>query len=293
MDFGNETPSFECRFLDESYFEVLLEKFDEAFSDYARPFELDLVRFRNHINLNAIDLNRSVGCFEDDKLIGFSLNGFGLWKGKQTVYDAGTGVIPTRRRLGASEGMFRFMVPKLKEAGAEQYLLEVITTNTPAVNLYKKLGFVIERELVFMEAPASLDQSTQPNDEVEVRRLTAADLTKLKALWDARPSWQNSNEAIARSESLKSILGAFLNDECVGYVIYSKGLGRIAQFAVDGRFRKKGVGSRLLTEMQGELKPDARMQVINLDNVLEETVEFFKKRGFQEILSQYEMIMPL
>ncbi len=116
MDFGNETPAFECRFLDESFFEATLEKFGEAFSDYARPFELDLIRFRNHINLNAIDLERSVGCFECGKLIGFSLNGFGSWKGKRTVYDAGTGVIPDRRRLGASKAMFDFMVPRFREA---------------------------------------------------------------------------------------------------------------------------------------------------------------------------------
>lgn len=293
MDFGNETPSFECRFLDESYFEALLEKFGQAFSDYARPFELDLVRFRNHINLNAIDLSRSVGCFENDSLIGFSLNGFGKWNGKETVYDAGTGVIPERRRNGAAESMFRFMVPRFREAGAEQYLLEVITNNSPAVNLYKKLGFTIGRELIFMEAPAQLDQSTQPNLDVEIRKMSASDLIKMKEMWDARPSWQNSNDAIARSEGLKSIVGAFIDGECVGYAVYSKGLGRIAQFVVDSRYRNRGVGSRLLSEMQSELLPDSKMQVINLDSVLSDTVEFFKNRGFKHVLSQYEMTMKL
>lgn len=290
MDLGNETPMFECRFLDESYFEALLGKFGEAFSDYARPFELDLVKFRNHINLNAVDLSRSVGCFEDGELIGFSLNGFGRWKGKETVYDAGTGVIPNRRRLGASEAMFRFMVPHFKGEGIEQFLLEVITNNAPAVSLYKKLGFEIERELVFMEAPASLSRDTRPNEDIDLRSMTARDLNQMKALWDARPSWQNSNEAIARCEHLKTILGAFIDDECVGYAVYSKGLGRIAQFAVDSRFRRKGVGSRLMIEMQEELMPDSKMQVINLDKVLTETVEFFKNRGFQVALSQYEMV---
>ncbi|NOT47042.1 MAG: GNAT family N-acetyltransferase, partial [Acidobacteria bacterium] len=204
MNFGNETPAFECRFLDESYFEVLLERFGEAFSGYARPFELDLVKFRNHINLNAIDLNRSVGCFKGRELIGFSLNGFGQWKGKATVYDGGTGVIPAWRRLGASEAMFRFMVPKFKDAGIEQFLLEVITNNTPAVTLYQKLGFEIERELLLMDGPANFDKSTRPNPDVRVRRMTADDLDQLKRLWEARPSWQNSNEAISRCEPLRT-----------------------------------------------------------------------------------------
>lgn len=293
MHFGNETPSFACRFLDESYSDAILEKFGEAFADYARPFELDPVRFRNHINLNAIDLSRSVGCFDGERLVGFSLNGFGSWKGKKTVYDAGTGVIPSHRRHGASEAMFRFMVPVFKKAGIEQFLLEVITENTPAVNLYKKLGFEIERELLFMEAPAMPDQNTPPDDEVDIRMLAAADLHRLSNLCDAPPSWQNSNEAMVRSEPLKTIIGAFIGGECVGYSAHSKGLGRIAQFVVDKKVRNRGVGSRLLTEVQKELPPDTKMQVINLDSVLTEAVDFFKNRGFQVALSQYEMTMPL
>lgn len=293
MSYGNETHAFECRFLDESFFELLLTKFSEAFSDYALPFELDLKKFRNHINLNAIDLSRSVGCFDGDKMIGFSLNGFGTWQGKETVYDAGTGVIPSHRRRGASEAMFAFMVPIFREAGARQYLLEVITHNTPAVTLYKKLGFSIVRELLFMEAPASLDASGQANDEIEIRPLSAIEIAPLSALWLAEPSWQNSNEAIARSEQLKTILGAFVEGVCAGYIVYSKGLGRIAQFVVDSRFRDKGIGTRLLAEMEKELIPGSKMQVINLDSRLGDTVQFFKNRGFRHVLSQYEMIMPL
>jgi ribosomal protein S18 acetylase RimI-like enzyme len=293
MKYGNETHTFECRFLDESYFEILLSRFIEAFSDYALPFEFDLTKFRNHIILNAIDLGRSVGCFDGEELIGFSLNGFGLWKGKETVYDAGTGVIPSRRRRGASEAMFDFMVPVFEAAGAEQILLEVITHNTPAVNLYKKLGFEIQRELMFMEAPAALHEDTQPNSEIEIRPMTAAEIIPLSMLWHAEPSWQNSNEAVARSEPLKTILGAFVDGQCAGYIVYSKGLGRIAQLVVDTRYRDKGIGSRLLTEMEKEVIPGSKMQVINLDTSLTETVRFFKNRGFVPVLSQYEMIKPL
>lgn len=293
MNYGNETHSFECRFLDESFFELLLAKFIEAFSDYALPFELDPKKFRNHINLNAIELSRSVGCFDGDELIGFSLNGFGRWKGKETVYDAGTGVVPHHRRRGASEAMFNFMMPIFRKAGAEQFLLEVITDNTRAVMLYKKLGFGIERELIFMEAPAALHEDTRPNAEIEIRPMTADETVPLSVLWGAEPSWQNSNEAIARSEPLKTILGAFMRGECAGYIVFSKGLGRIAQFVVDTRFRDKGIGSRLLTEMEKELVPDSKMQVINLDARLTDTVRFFKNRGFRHVVSQYEMIKPL
>jgi len=293
MDLGNETPSFECRFLDESYFELLLEKFLTAFSDYAHRFDFDSARFRNHINLNAIDLDRSVGCFEGGEMVGFSLNGFGIWEGKRTVYDAGTGVIPEMRRRGASEAMFDLMIPAFRANGLEQFLLEVITENQPAVNLYKKLGFQIQRELLFLEAPSELAPDPETNRDAEVRRISAHELVSMTAGWDGKPSWQNSNEAVKRSEALKTILGAFLEGELTGYVVFSTGLGRISQFFVHRSYRQKGIGSRLLGEMESMTKEGARMQVINIDKDLTGSVRFFENRGFKQVLSQFEMIMPL
>ena len=293
MDPGNETPAFECRFLDESYFDHLLEKFLKAFSDYSLQFEFDSTKFRNHINLNAIDLNRTVGCFDRGEMVGFSLNGFGTWDGKRTVYDAGTGVIPAMRRLGASEAMFEMMVPIFRSEGYEQFLLEVITGNEPAVNLYKKLGFEIQRELLFLEAPGRLEPDPEMNRDVEIRPISAEQLAAMTEGWDGSPSWQNSNDAIKRSEALKTILGAFLNGEPAGYIVFSNGLGRVAQFFVHRPFRERGVGSRLLAEMEDNTREGARMQVINIDSSMKRSVEFFEKRGFRRVLSQYEMVMAL
>ncbi len=44
MDFGNETPSFECRFLDESYFEVLLEKVVQKNKTFSSKLSINEVR---------------------------------------------------------------------------------------------------------------------------------------------------------------------------------------------------------------------------------------------------------
>src|SRR4051794_22495716 len=96
----SETASRTCRFLDDSYFDALYTAFIEAFSDYVVPFALTHTQFKNHIILNGVDLDRTVGCFVDDVLVGFSLNGFGDWNGRPTVYDAGTGVRPDHRRRG-------------------------------------------------------------------------------------------------------------------------------------------------------------------------------------------------
>src|SRR5690349_15805018 len=111
MDNRNETALRECRFLGADYFKILYDTFIEAFSDYVFPFALTESQFKNHINLNAVDLDRTVGYVEAGRLLGFSLNGFGTWNGRRTVYDAGTGVVPSARRRGISRSMFDFMLP--------------------------------------------------------------------------------------------------------------------------------------------------------------------------------------
>src|SRR4051794_34595872 len=102
----NETALACCRFLDDSYFKSLYQAFTLAFADYVVPFAITEIQFRNHITLNGVDLDRTVGCVAGGELVGFSLNGFGTWNGTPTVYDAGTGVIPSYRRRGISEAMF-------------------------------------------------------------------------------------------------------------------------------------------------------------------------------------------
>jgi len=272
----------------------LYDTFIEAFSDYVFPFALTETQFKNHINLNAVDLCRTVGYFEAGRLLGFSLNGFGPWNGRSTVYDAGTGVIPSARRKGISEAMFDFMLPIFASQGVEQCLLEVITTNMPAVTLYDKLGFRPARELMLLQCDGSINSSA-PSDsaEVEIREITDPDWTLLSQFWDGTPSWQNSIAAISRSRDLKRILGAYVDSRCVGYIVFSSNFGRAAQIAVCQEYRNQGIGTALLKRMQEETTEGYSLQVINIDKSLTDAVTFFVNRGFYERLTQYEMVRAL
>lgn len=289
---GNETALRDCRFLGEDHFARLYETFIEAFSDYVFPFALTETQFRNHINLNAVDLSRTAGFFDSDRLVGFSLNGFGDWEGRSTVYDAGTGVIPSMRRRGISEAMFEMMLPRFKDRGIGQCLLEVITTNAGAIRLYEKLNFATTRELALLQCDGKIKPAVSaPN--IEIRDVTDPDWLLLTSFWDGRPSWQNSVEAVDRSMHLKRILGAFLDGQCVGYIVFSSRFGRVAQMAVDKAHRSRGIGTALLRAMQDETTSGYSLQIINIDRSLAEAVTFFRNRGFYERLAQYEMIKPL
>lgn len=79
-------------------------------------------------------------------MVGFILNGLRSWNGKTTVYDIGTGVIIDYRRQGITSNMLLNVKEILKQKQVEQYLLEIIQSNTSAVQFYKKEGFKVKRK---------------------------------------------------------------------------------------------------------------------------------------------------
>src|SRR5262245_26208857 len=162
-----------------------------AFSDYLVDMQMSREQFEQRIARDGVRLEISAGAFDNEKMIGFYMNGAGLWQGKQTAYDAGTGVIPGRRGDGVSKELFAFLVPRLQEVGIAQYLLEVLSENDRAVALYRKLGFVETRVLTVLrsnEPPKSVDASPG----VSIRHVEKPDWTLFESFWDGYPSWQNS-----------------------------------------------------------------------------------------------------
>lgn len=289
----NETASQHCRFLNNQFFNLLYQVFVEAFSDYVFRFALTEQQFRNHIIVNAVDLERSVGVIDGERLVGFSLNGFGEWDDRSTVYDAGTGVVPDRRRQGISEQMFDMMLPVFRARGIEQFLLEVVTTNTGAIKLYEKIGFEVGREVALLQCDGRPASSNYVSRDVLVKVLDDPDWSHLTSFWDGKPTWQNSVAAVERSRQAKRILGAFIDDACVAYIVFSGKFGRIAQLAVGQDHRRRGIGTALVNAMHAEMADGYSMQVINLDKSLTSATDFFRSRGFYERISQHEMIKSI
>lgn len=288
-----ETALQRCCFLGEEHFAELYATFTEAFSDYVYPFALTETQFRNHLILNGVDITRTAGCFVNGRLVGFSLNGFGDWSGLPTVYDAGSGVIPSYRRQHICESMFEMMLSIFRASGIAQCLLEVITSNSAAIRLYEKIGFRVTRELSLLQCDTDL-RVTAPNSSVlDIRQLEKPSWELFATFWDGTPSWQNSPAAIDRSQRNKTVKAAFVDGKCVGYVIYSSKFGRAAQLAVDQDYRGNGIGTALLQAMRADTADGYSMQVINIDKGMPAAMRFFNDHGFYERLSQYEMLLTL
>ena len=120
------------RLLTDEDFASLYECFLLAFSDYEVDMRMSVEQFQQRLMRDGVSLPMSAAAFDDERMIGFCINGAGEWQGKPTAYDAGTGVIPGYRGRGVAKELFAFLERRLKDAGVVQYLLEVLTSNIPA-----------------------------------------------------------------------------------------------------------------------------------------------------------------
>jgi len=276
------------RFLTAADFHQLYECFLDAFSDYQISLQMTEEQFEQRVQRDGVELELSAGAFDGERMIGFYMNGRGMWHGQETAYDAGTGVVLDHRRRGVAIELFDFMVPRLKERGIEQYLLEVLTGNERAVKLYRKLGFEEVRTLVGVRSNEAM-KTLAHVEGVTIRHMEEPDWDVFCAYWDGEPSWQNSKDAVERIRNQCEIAGAFAGEKCVGYGIVFKPSGILMQLAVAQEFRRRGIGRRLLASLSG----DKILKTNNVDEELKGTLEFYKACGFEVVLRQFEMMRTL
>jgi ribosomal protein S18 acetylase RimI-like enzyme len=257
-DAGNDGP-----------FAVIHAAFLEAFSDYVVKLSPTAAQLREMLERRGWVPELSVGAYDGETLVAFTLNGFdGV-----TGYDSGTGVLPTHRRRGLAEEMMEWSRNRLGEAGATRYLLEVIETNAAAVALYQRCGFDVTRRLQCWSFESS-------------ERITLPERDVMPEWWDIEPAWQNSTPSIRRARERPVIAG----DEH-GYVVVFPSNGDVPQLAVEHTYRRRGNGRRLLNAaatLAG--KP---LRIMNVDARDEGIAAFLEACGAKKSVAQFEMALQI
>jgi ribosomal protein S18 acetylase RimI-like enzyme len=269
--------------------EVLHSAFVDAFSDYQVKIELPLWKFQQMLQRRGFHPEISVGAFDGDSLVGFVLNGLRSWDGKITVYDLGTAVLPAYRRQGITKDMLLSVQKLLKNNQVEQYLLEVITSNESAFQLYEKQGFRIQREfLCFMLEKERLNMRTS----WPVEQVKAIDFDQCKEFWDFKPSWQNSIESVNAAIDTFHIAVVRMGATIAGYGIIDKKTGDIPQLAVHKAYRRQRIAESILAELIKNTEAE-RIGIMNVEVQAENMEGFLKKLGFTNHVGQYEMLLEI
>ncbi len=284
----------EYRFLQKESFPQLYSTFVNAFSDYVVKMQPSEQQFSEMLTRRGVRYDLSVGAFSGHQLVGFNLNALDLWKGRLTIYDTGTGVIPEYRGQKLASRMFEFSLPKLRQVSAQQYILEVIDTNVSAIRVYKNVGFREVRKLESFMLSGSVERgSMEESTGIRLEIESNPDWELFQSFWDWEPSWQNSINSINRSLDIKVLVCAYFEGCCVGYGIIYPSNGDIPQLAINKGYRRRGIGTRLLQSLEMQIKGEPIGRMINIDQSAEGTLRFCEAVGMKKIVNQYEMLLEL
>jgi ribosomal protein S18 acetylase RimI-like enzyme len=263
----------------------ITEVFNHAFSDYIIPLKLTNEAMAEKMKTENISLELSAGAFDQEQLAGFVLHGYDVIEGVPTVYNGGTGVIPSHRGRAITASIYHHIIPKLQSRGIHHHVLEVISTNKPAISVYEKLGFKKQRELGVYKKSDPINFIS----DVEIKEMEL-DGSLFKTFSSCGPSWQNNTASIFRNREGHEFIAAFLDDQIAGCAVYVKATGRVKQLAVHPNHRRKGIGTALISYMMNHKKGEA-LVLTNIDLNYQPAIAFFQKPGFQQLLTQFEMTL--
>lgn len=279
--------------LDSICFDSLYSAFNEAFGSYEVQVNKDELQIM--LKRRGFVPELSFGTFVNDKLVSFTLNGIGMFNGKKTAYDTGTGTIEAFRGKGMASKIFTYSIPYLKDAGISQYLLEVLQHNESAVSVYKKLGFTVSREFNYFVQPnidvKLHDKELKSSFSIKETCLDSA-TENLISFWDFIPSWQNSFESIQRCVDDFRVIGAYEGQRLIGYCIFEPNSGDLTQIAIDKSYRRQGIGTALLKEALF-CNRHSSVKAVNSEINCEAMTEFLESNGIPLKGKQFEMIKTL
>ena len=262
--------------------------FNTSFSDYVVPIQLSLKQLEIKLYSENIDKFISVGAFSENQLVGFILHGHRLIDGVRIAYNAGTGVIPRERGHGLTKRMYAHIKSVLNTKGFAKVVLEVISTNIPAIASYEKIGF---KNVRYLSCFKGVPKIPKINTEITTTEVEQASLSDYIDFGDIKPTWQNTTATIERLGDAIFFIIASIASEVCGYCIVNRTTNRILQLAVKKDFRNTGVGTTLLNYLKN--RAQGPISIINIDDRFIDTLRFFERRHIKKTLGQTEMELEL
>ncbi|MDF2856836.1 MAG: Acetyltransferase, partial [Neobacillus sp.] len=187
---------------------------------------MTLETFMGKIVKENLSITRSIVAYDKNKPVGILLNGIQEMNGVKIAWNGGTAVIPEYRKKGVGKFLVETADKIYRAEGVEVATLEAISENTPAIELYKKMGYEIADSLLWMNHNQELAFEETPH-HFSYKKGCAHDVLSLDIYNTAIKPWQTEWFNIKDAELLT--LSDPADNKNVGYFLYRRILDKSGQ----------------------------------------------------------------
>ncbi|EIT87401.1 acetyltransferase [Fictibacillus macauensis ZFHKF-1] len=198
-------------------FEQAAQLFTEGFKYYFTDIQMTVDALLLKIVNEQLSPEKSLVLLDQDKPVGFLLNGFMTINGKKIAWNGGTGIIPSHRGKGGGKVLLQGCMALYQQEGITEAYLEAISENEPAIALYKQFGYTPCEQLTYYVRNGILSCETYNDLSYDSQYGFPHEITHHFPLLDHMP-WQTMPQHVKGGQ----VLFVYEKEQPVGYALYTK-----------------------------------------------------------------------
>ena len=262
--------------------EQLASIYNQTRVDYMVPMPMNAVRLAEYIKTYDVSREHSlVAQTYDGEMLG--VNMLGLREGRAWI--TRLGVIPNTRRNGVGQILMESLMQKAANLSFDFMMLEVIKNNTPAHQLFLKLGFYEVGELLVLRR----SPSTPPVDPIvaDAERMDRTDSLVLVGRDRGTQPWTNQSESLFNAFEVSG-LRLTLADGSRGWMVYQRQKFLLTRFAFKTEVGDPAMVAYALLSHLHHQYPRLDTQIENIQ-INDPHLPAFYKMGYVESFRRIEM----
>jgi hypothetical protein len=243
---------------------------------------MNAARLAEYVATYDVNLDYSlVGATQDGEMLG--VNMLGLREDRAWI--TRLGVIPNTRRSGVGQALMESLMGQADRLSIKFVMLEVIKNNTPAYQLFSKLGFYEVGELLVLRR----SPFTQPVDPIvaDAQRMDRTDSLVLVGRDRGTQPWTNQSESLFNAFEVSG-LRLTLADGSRGWLVYQRQKFLLTRFALKTEVGDPATVAYALLSHLHHQYPRLDTQVENIQ-VNDPHLPAFYKMGYVEAFRRIEM----
>jgi ribosomal protein S18 acetylase RimI-like enzyme len=262
--------------------EQLAAIYNQTRVDYLVPMPMNAARLGEYIKTYDVSREQSlVAQTHDGEMLG--VNMLGLREGRAWI--TRLGVIPTTRRHGVGGILMESLLQKAADLSIDFVMLEVIKNNTPAHQLFLKLGFYEVGELLVLRR-SPLTPAVDPI-VADAQRLDRTESLVLVGHDRGTQPWTNQSESLFNAFEVSG-LRLTLADGSRGWLVYQRQKFLLTRFAFKTEVGDPAtVAYAMLSHLHNQYpRLDTQIENIQIDDP---HLPAFYKMGYVEAFRRIEM----